>query len=173
MKTLKEIHSEANKYSESEPLQDAFVAGARWALTGKYYKPSELFDNHAEVETVDLEVEEHSAIIQTEPAPTFEEFWETYSYKKGRKKAEEKWNRLKLADKLACMAAVPAYVASTRKPTDPIVPHANIPFRMYPLTYLNGERWEDEIETPVNYEQQRAINLTAKAARILGSDYQG
>ena len=35
MKTLKEIHSEANKYSESEPLQDAFVAGARWALTGK------------------------------------------------------------------------------------------------------------------------------------------
>lgn len=58
MKTLKEIHSEANKYSESEPLQDAFVAGARWALTGKYYKPSELFNNHAEVETVDLEVEE-------------------------------------------------------------------------------------------------------------------
>lgn len=58
MKTLKEIHSEANKYSESEPLQDAFVAGARWAITGKYYKPSELFDNHAEVETVDLEVEE-------------------------------------------------------------------------------------------------------------------
>lgn len=173
MKTLKEIHSEANKYSKSEPLQDAFVAGARWALTGKYYKPSELFDNHAEVETVDLEVEEHSAIIQTEPAPTFEEFWETYSYKKGRKKAEEKWNRLKLADKLACMAAVPAYVASTRKPTDPIVPHANMPFRMYPLSYLNGERWEDEIETPVNYEQQRAVNLAAKAARILGSDYQG
>lgn len=167
MKTLKEIHSEANKYSESGPLQDAFVAGARWALTGKYYKPSELFDK------VDLEVEEHSAIIQTEPAPTFEEFWETYSYKKDRKKTEEKWNRLKLADKLACMAAVPAYVASTRKPTDPIVPHANMPFRMYPLTYLNGERWEDEIETPVNYEQQRAINLTAKAARILGSDYQG
>lgn len=173
MKTLKEIRSEANKYSESEPLQDAFVAGARWALTGKYYKSSELFDNNAEVETVDLGVEEPSAIIQTEPAPTFEEFWEAYSYKKGRKKTEEKWNRLKLADKLACMAAVPTYVASTRKPTDPIVPHANIPFRMHPLTYLNGERWEDEIETPVNYEQQLSVNLAAKAARILGSDYQG
>lgn len=171
MKTLKEIHSEANKYSESEPLQDAFVAGARWALTGKYYKPSELFNNNAEVETVDLEVEESSAIIQTEPAPTFEEFWEAYSYKKGRKKAEEKWNRLKLADKLACMAAVPAYVASTRKPTDPIVPHANIPFRMHPLTYLNGERWEDEIETPVNYEQQRNIQHSERAARLIASAY--
>lgn len=92
MKTLKEIHSEANKYSESEPLQDAFVAGARWALTGKYYKPSELFNNNTEVETVDLEVEESSAIIQTEPAPTFEEFWEAYSYKKvekGRRKVEQ------------------------------------------------------------------------------------
>lgn len=173
MKTLKEIRSEANKYSESEPLQDAFVAGARWALTGKYYKPSELFNNNAEVETADLEVEEPSAIFQTEPAPTFEEFWEAYSYKKDRKKTEEKWNRLKLADKLACMAAVPTYVASTCKPTDPTVPHANMPFRVYPLTYLNGERWEDEIETPVNYEQQRAVNLAAKAARILGSDYQG
>ena len=34
MKTLKEIHSEAKNYSESEPLQDAFVVGARWAITG-------------------------------------------------------------------------------------------------------------------------------------------
>lgn len=89
MKTLKEIHSEANKYSECEPLQDAFVAGARWALTGRYYKPSELFDNNTEVETVDLEVEESSAIIQTEQAPTFEEFWEAYSYKKGRKRQKK------------------------------------------------------------------------------------
>lgn len=46
MKTLKEIHNEAKKYDDSEPLQDAFVAGARWALTGKYYKPAEIFNKH-------------------------------------------------------------------------------------------------------------------------------
>lgn len=45
MKTLKEIHAEAKKYSpDCEPLQDAFIAGARWAFCGKYYKPCELFD---------------------------------------------------------------------------------------------------------------------------------
>ena len=44
-KTLNEIHEEAKRYScTCESLQDAFVAGARWALTGKYYKPSELFN---------------------------------------------------------------------------------------------------------------------------------
>jgi len=46
MKTLAEINAEAKKYDQnSEPLQDAFVAGARWMATGKYYKPSELFNN--------------------------------------------------------------------------------------------------------------------------------
>ena len=250
MKTLKEIHSEANKYSESEPLQDAFVAGARWALTGKYYKPSELFDNHAEVETVDLEVEETEKIEKTEKMkpsieekqnntvvslqkqekptddaelsqksnhqqpsvqmtlfdlwgmeeenrqavhstkkkaevtvgaaakkvsrkkasplvksvnPPFEEWWNAYNKKRGRKKAEAKWKKLSLNDKVACMKATPLYVAST---PDPV-------YRKDPLTYLNGECWNDEIIQKQDYEQQRAVNLAAKAARILGSDYQG
>ena len=44
MKTLQEIHAEAKKYDENnESLQDAFVAGARWALTGRYYKSSNIF----------------------------------------------------------------------------------------------------------------------------------
>lgn len=48
MKTLKEIDAEAKVYSpDCEPLRDAFVAGARWMATGKYYKPCELFNNKA------------------------------------------------------------------------------------------------------------------------------
>ena len=38
-------------------------------------------------------------------------------------------------------------------------------------TFLNQRGWEDELIFKQDYEQQRTINLTAKAARILGSDY--
>lgn len=171
MKTLKEIHAEANRYApDNEALREAFVNGARFMATGKYYKEKPMFPKENEVETVDLQITvpiEDSIIV-----PTFQDFWDAYAYKKGRKKAEEKWNKLKPKEKVACVRAVPAYVANT------VIPGSTSDgtkkqYRMHPLTYLNGERWEDEIYPVQNHEQQRAINLTAKAARILGSDYQG
>ena len=171
MKTLKEVHEEAMKYApDNEEVRDAFVNGARFMVTGSYYKEKPMFPKVGELENIDLRVTvpiEDSAII-----PTFDEFWNAYAYKKGRKKAEEKWNRLKPLEKVACMKAVPAYVNNTMIPGT--APSGNKKqYRMHPLTYLNGARWEDEIYPVQNNEQQRAINLTAKAARILGSDYQG
>ena len=168
MKTFIEIIKAAKVYSDQIPLQDAFREGARYAVTGKYYKEKPMFPKVGELENVDLRVTvpiENSAII-----PTFDEFWNAYAYKKGRKKSEEKWNKLKLQEKVACLQAVPAYVANT------VIPGSTSDgtrkqYRMHPLTYLNGARWEDEIYPVQNHEQQRAINLTAKAARILGSDY--
>lgn len=171
MKTLKEIHAEANRYApDNEALREAFVNGARFMATGKYYKEKPMFPKENEVETVDLQITvpiEDSIIV-----PTFQDFWDAYAYKKGRKKAEEKWNKLKPKEKVACVRAVPAYVANTVIPSS-TSDGTKKQYRMHPLTYLNGARWEDEIYPVQNHEQQRAINLTAKAARILGSDYQG
>lgn len=171
MKTLKEIYAEANRYApDNEALREAFVNGARFMETGRYYKEQPMFPKENEVETVDLQV-----TVPTEDGmivPTFDEFWNAYAYKKGRKKAEEKWDRLKPKEKVACMKAVPAYVENTMIPGSAPT-GTKKQFRMHPLTYLNGARWEDEIYPVQSYEQQRAIDLTAKAARILGSDYQG
>lgn len=171
MKTLKEVIAEANKYApDNEALREAFVQGARFMATGRYYKEKPMFPKENEVVTVDLQVTvpiEDGLIV-----PTFDEFWNAYAYKKGRKKAEEKWNKLKPKEKVACMKAVPAYVENTMIPGSAST-GTKKQFRMHPLTYLNGARWEDEIYPVQSYEQQRAINLTAKAARILGSDYQG
>ncbi len=171
MKTLKEVIAEANKYAPgNEALREAFVQGARFMVSGKYYKEQPMFPKENEVETVDLQV-----TVPTEDGmivPTFDEFWNVYAYKKGRKKAEEKWDRLKPKEKVACMKAVPAYVENTMIPGSAPT-GTKKQFRMHPLTYLNGARWEDEIYPVQSYEQQRAIDLTAKAARILGSDYQG
>lgn len=171
MKTLKEIHAEANRYApDNEALRDAFVNGARFMATGKYYKEKSMFPKENEVETVDLQVTvpiEDGIIV-----PTFKDFWDAYAYKKGRKKAEEKWNKLKPKEKVACMKAVPAYVENTMIPCS-VSDGSRKQYRMHPLTYLNGARWEDEIYPVQSNEQQRANNLAAKAARILGSDYQG
>lgn len=170
MKTFIEIIKAAKEYSDQVPLQDAFREGARYAVTGKYYKENTMFTKVDEFETVDL----HETLppLASVIVPTFQDFWDAYAYKKGRKKAEEKWNKLKLQEKVACLQAVPAYVANT------VIPGSTSDgtrkqYRMHPLTYLNGARWEDEIYPVQNNEQQRAINLTDKAARILGSDYQG
>lgn len=171
MKTLKEVIAEANNYApDNEALREAFVQGARFMATGRYYKEKSMFPKEDEVETVDLQVTvsiEDGLIV-----PTFDEFWNAYAYKKGRKKAKEKWDKLKPNEKVACMKAVPAYVENTMIPGSAYT-GTKKQFRMHALTYLNGARWEDEIYPVQSYEQQRAIDLTAKAARILGSDYQG
>lgn len=171
MKTLKEVHAEANRYApDNEALRDAFVNGARFMATGKYYKEKPMFPKVDEFETVDL----HETLppLASVIAPTFQDFWDAYAYKKGRKKAEEKWNKLKPKEKVACMRAVPAYVENTMIPGS-VSDGFRKQYRMHPLTYLNGARWEDEIYPVQSNEQQRANNLAAKAARILGADYQG
>lgn len=171
MKTLKEAIAEANKYApDNEAMRDAFVNGARFMATGKYYKEKPMFPKVDEFETVDL----HETLppLASVIAPTFQDFWDAYAYKKGRKKAEEKWNKLKPKEKVACMRAVPAYVENTMIPGS-VSDGSRKQYRMHPLTYLRGARWEDEIYPVQSNEQQRANNLAAKAARILGSDYQG
>lgn len=171
MKTLKEVIAEANNYApDNEAMRDAFVNGARFMVTGKYYKEKPMFPEVDEFETVDL----HETLppLASVIVPTFQDFWDAYAYKKGRKKAEEKWNKLKPKEKVACMRAVPAYVANTVIPGS-VSDGSRKQYRMHPLTYLNGARWEDEIYPVQSNEQQRANNLAAKAARILGFDYQG
>ena len=84
MKTLKEVNAAANRYApDNEALREAFVNGARFMATGKYYKEKPMFPKENEVEPIEV-----GFIV-----PTFKDFWDAYAYKKGRKKAEEKWNR--------------------------------------------------------------------------------
>lgn len=153
-KTLKEIYTEAKRFCpDNEVIQEAFVQGVRWALYGRYYKEKNIFDKEGS-ETVDLEVIEPETEIKI---PTFDDWWNTFNKKRGRKKAEAKWNKLSDKDKVACMNATPIYVASIEDKQ----------FQKDPLTYLNGECWNDEIINKKNHEQQRAIDLASKAARIL------
>ena len=151
MKTLAEINAEAKKFApDNELQQEAFIQGARYALTGRYYKESNMF------EPMMVHGEKLCPMLTI---PTFDEWWNAYNKKRGRKKAEAKWNKLSDFDKIECMKATPSYVASIEDKQ----------FQKDPLTYLNGECWNDEIINKTNYEQQRTISLASKAARILSS----
>ena len=67
----------------------------------------------------------------------FEIFWNLYDKKNGKKKCLDKFSRIKKNDIDKIMENVQKYVRAT----------PNVKYRKDPLTYLNGEHWNDEIET--------------------------
>ena len=81
----------------------------------------------------------HGKVSGPPPAPTFQEFWDAYGYKKSRKEAERTWKGLSAGSKRAALAAVPAYLADIAK-TKTQQKHAQ--------GWLNGRRWEDELSAP-------------------------
>lgn len=67
----------------------------------------------------------------------FEDFWNAYGKKVDRKKCEKKWESLTEEQKELVMNHVPRYVTSASG--------RELKYRKNPLTYLNGECWNDEI----------------------------
>jgi len=81
----------------------------------------------------------------TSPTSRFDEFWDAYGKKVGRKKAEQKWAialRKVTADNL--IAAAASYVEGQKRA-------GKFPeFTKDPATWLNGEHWNDEPARPSN-----------------------
>ena len=69
----------------------------------------------------------------------FEVFWNLYPKKVEKKKTEEKWNRLDRATQNTIMADLPKRIVGDTWARG---------FILNPTTYLNGERWNDEITSP-------------------------
>ena len=83
----------------------------------------------------------------------FEEFWELYSKKVGRKRCIKKWSKIKNADREEIINSLPAYIIS--KPDKA--------FRMNPLTFLNGECWKDEIiEKDIEASYEFTLDMVMK-----------
>jgi uncharacterized protein YdaU (DUF1376 family) len=76
--------------------------------------------------------------------PTFEDFWDIYDKKVGKKeKIKEKWEKLKHQTKEQIMAYVPMYKQS----------QPDKQFRKNPETFLNNDSWNDELIKPNNGKQ--------------------
>ncbi len=81
----------------------------------------------------------------------FELFWKAYPRKVAKKVARDKWNRIEMTDELFAkiMAAVEAQKKMPQwvKDSGQYIPH--------PSTWLNQERWEDEVQgAPISVKYQ-------------------
>lgn len=82
----------------------------------------------------------HTLSVLNNGHECFDQFWKRYPRKEGKKRALEVWMRKKLESREKATPIIVDVVKRTRdhKPwIDGFVPHAS--------TYLNGERWEDDI----------------------------
>lgn len=67
----------------------------------------------------------------------FECFWACYPKRVAKKDARKAWDRLKPEQKDAAMKALPLHVEMWSDREAQFIPHA--------ATWINAERWEDEI----------------------------
>lgn len=75
----------------------------------------------------------------------FDEFWDTYAYKLKRVDAEKAWSKaVRKTDPDRIIAAAAAYVASLAARGD------KAPDQAHAASWLNGERWDDELPTNVH-----------------------
>jgi hypothetical protein len=88
----------------------------------------------------------------------FNEFWELYGKKIDKKKCEAKWNSLNDIQINTILTTLPEYIEANN----------NVQYRKNPLTYLNGQCWEDDIiknDVTQNKPQQINNNQTISNAR--------
>lgn len=71
--------------------------------------------------------------------PTFDDFWKVWPKREAKKDATRAWAKLSPASRIAALDALPAHVDRWRREgrIRNHIPH--------PATWLNGERWEDEL----------------------------
>jgi len=67
----------------------------------------------------------------------FDSFWSIYPKKTDKKKASLKWQKIKPDDKVKILADIPKRL-KTKQWLEGYIPN--------PTTYLNGERWNDELK---------------------------
>lgn len=95
--------------------------------------------------------------VQTGEVSYFEEFWDAYDNKKDRKKCLALWKRKKL-DKIG--VDIIAKVAYQHE-NDPQWPK----YQPNPSTYLNGDRWEDEVREEKEGEETNVDKMVENLKR--------
>lgn len=105
---------------------------------------------------------EHMLTVPVSEKPVdleFEQFWAFYPRKVGKTKAVKVWQRLSRADRGLAFDALKKHVELWRRKqvAQEFIPH--------PTSWLNGRRWEDEIDSELQTSKQ-TLGLSKTAQRI-------
>jgi len=107
----------------------------------------------------DTDTEEHTCAPRDLDARhgsiPFEEFWELYPKKKSKKKARVSWENLTVKNQQAAMAVLPEHILGWNDPK-------YIPL---PTTWLNQERWNDELDSAEEDYFQKELRRAEREER--------
>jgi len=90
---------------------------------------------------------------------SFDDFWNLYNKKIDRYKCLSKWNKIKDIDKSKILKHIPEYLKS----------QPETKYRKNPLTYLNGQCWNDEIMKNTAIDEKYYIDNDGIKQRKLSS----
>ena len=140
-----------------EGIEEAIKNGFIERLVDNNQKVTEQIHDRYETVTPETETEtetevETDSVRKASPtAPSrFDSFWSDYPIKREKKKARDIWRRKKL-DSIAdtIIDDVRMRKAGDKHWLDGFIPH--------PTTYLNGERWDDEVTPPGERDNDATI----------------
>lgn len=80
---------------------------------------------------------------------TFDDFWREYPRKVSKKDARKAWGR-------AVKIELPAVIIMGLKRQIPFLESRPLEFRPHAATWLNGERWEDEVQIPSSQRRPKS-----------------
>jgi hypothetical protein len=135
---LNELYRKRREQQPVKPdIRVVIDAGNSECLAGNPAKESKGKERREEKKELSSPPEKPAAMLVS-----FETFWKAYPIKSGKKKAFEKWKKLKPTPKLlqTILAAIDAQLKWRR--------NAHGQFRPewpHPTTWLNGERWNDNL----------------------------
>ena len=93
---------------------------------------------------------------QTDSLPTFLDFWLLYPRRVAKKDAMRAWVKLTPPQQIEAVTAMVEWRRIWQTKDVEYLPH--------PATWLNGERWEDEV--PQEYRQTSAAHVDAKLPQV-------
>ena len=88
------------------------------------------------------ETDEHTP--PSSPQSEFEDWYRAYPKKVDRKSAEKAWQKLTNAKRGECVERTPGWLQRMKDRNTDLVYYPN------PATFLNGERWTDDVPPPAN-----------------------
>lgn len=131
---IKMVQKSKNQYSSNIIALSNFNKATTKALDKALIK-HDTKQSESTVQSIDS-IDKQETINKEQQTILFERFWNMYDKKEGRSKCESKFKKLKPEQIEKIFEILPTYIART----------PDSKYRKNPLTYLNGEHWNDETQ---------------------------
>lgn len=166
--TIKDdVQKEAEKQKSTSGSRS--TAGSKGG-NARWEKERQTQANYKQADAPPPSPKEEATIFEAEQMEEypFADFYSIFPNHTNRKKAEEKWEKMPNEKRKLAFEGAKRYAAIIEYRKQ----HEENVKVMMPITYLNGERWEDEYEIPTETNNQNASNYGSNNRQQVGRTQQ-